>query len=87
MLGDGPIPQEGQEVVFHYNGYNESGAIIDSSYRKGRPAQTRLGIAGLIPGVRMCSGGAGLCRTESALRASSGSHTSMPCKGWGCDPR
>ncbi|KAF5835318.1 hypothetical protein DUNSADRAFT_7550 [Dunaliella salina] len=48
--GQGPLPTEGQEVVFHYNGYNESGALIDSSYRKGRPAQTRLGVAGLIPG-------------------------------------
>eukprot|EP00967_Tisochrysis_lutea_P052833 scaffold65504_cov17-Tisochrysis_lutea.AAC.2 len=48
--GQGPMPMEGQEVLFHYNGYNESGAIIDSSYRKGRPAQTRLGVAGLIPG-------------------------------------
>lgn len=42
---------EGQQVVFDYTGYNESGAAIDSSYRQGRPAETRLGIAGLIPGV------------------------------------
>eukprot|EP00877_Chromochloris_zofingiensis_P004075 jgi/Chrzof1/13669/Cz08g07130.t1 len=49
-VGEGSPPSEGQEVVFDYTGYNESGAIIDSSYRQGRPAQTRLGIKGLIPG-------------------------------------
>eukprot|EP00955_Chlamydomonas_euryale_P086795 364246-Chlamydomonas_euryale.AAC.16 len=39
-----------QEVIFNYTGYNESGTTIDSSYRKGQPAQAQLGIAGLIPG-------------------------------------
>ncbi len=38
------------QVVFQYTGYNESGSVIDSSFRQGRPAQTRLGINGLIPG-------------------------------------
>ncbi len=49
--GSGSTPEDGQEVVFHYTGYNESGTLIDSSYRQGRPAQTRLGIAGMIPGA------------------------------------
>jgi FKBP-type peptidyl-prolyl cis-trans isomerase len=48
--GQGSSPVDGQEVVFDYTGYNESGGVIDSSYRQGRPSQTRLGIAGLIPG-------------------------------------
>ena len=48
--GSGPLPVDGQEVVFHYTGYNESGTVIDSSYRQGRPAQTRLGVKGMIPG-------------------------------------
>ncbi len=39
-----------QQVVFDYTAYNESAATIDSSYRKGQPAQTQLGIQGLIPG-------------------------------------
>ncbi len=39
-----------QEVVFHYAAYNESGRRIDSSYLKGQPARTRMGIQGLIPG-------------------------------------
>jgi FKBP-type peptidyl-prolyl cis-trans isomerase len=48
-----PLPIEGQEVVFDYVGYNESGAVIDSSYRQGRPSQTRLGVKGLIPGFEL----------------------------------
>ena len=49
-----------RQVAFDYVGYNESGAVIDSSYRLGRPASTRLGIKGLIPGAlllwRCCCG-------------------------------
>jgi FKBP-type peptidyl-prolyl cis-trans isomerase len=54
-IGDAkkPLPLDGQEVVFDYVGYNESGAVIDSSYRLGRPAQTRLGVKGLIPGFEL----------------------------------
>lgn len=48
--GNGSLPQDGQQVTFDYTAYNESGARIDSTYQKGRPAQTRLGINGLIPG-------------------------------------
>lgn len=49
-LPPGVQPIDGQEVVFNYVAYNESGGKIDSSYRQGRPGQTRLGINGLIPG-------------------------------------
>eukprot|EP00879_Flechtneria_rotunda_P003786 GHRR01004026.1.p1 GENE.GHRR01004026.1~~GHRR01004026.1.p1 ORF type:complete len:257 (+),score=85.16 GHRR01004026.1:193-963(+) len=55
--GSGSNPTDGQQVVFDYTGYNESGAIIDSSYRKGRPAETRIGIQGLIPGEFVCPAG------------------------------
>lgn len=48
--GEGEPPMDGQQVVFHYVGYNESGTVIDSSYRQKRPAETRLGINGMIPG-------------------------------------
>lgn len=48
--GRGSVPQDGQQVTFDYTAYNESGSRIDSTYQKGRPAQTRLGINGLIPG-------------------------------------
>jgi len=47
---DAPSPQDGQSVVFHYIAYNESGGLIDSTYRQGRPAETRMGIGGMIPG-------------------------------------
>ncbi|KAG2500730.1 hypothetical protein HYH03_001494 [Edaphochlamys debaryana] len=48
--GRGLMPVEGQEVVFNYTGYNESGSVIDTSFRQGRAAQTRLGVKGMIPG-------------------------------------
>lgn len=49
-VGEGDLPRDGQQVIFHYVGFNESGAVIDSSYRQNRPAETRLGINGMIPG-------------------------------------
>ncbi len=52
--GKGALPQDGQQVTFDYTAYNESGSRIDSTYTKGRPAQTRLGINGLIPGEAFC---------------------------------
>ena len=47
------FPTEGQQVAFDYTAYNESASVIDSSYRKGQAAQTRIGIQGLIPGFEM----------------------------------
>ena len=49
--GSGPRPEDGQQVTFDYTAYNENGNRIDSSYKQGRPAMTRLGINGLIPGL------------------------------------
>lgn len=49
-VGEGENPVDGQEIVFNYTAYNESGGTIDSTYRQGRPAETRLGIKGMIPG-------------------------------------
>lgn len=51
-VGD-KYPEDGQQVTFDYTAYNESAAVIDSSYRKGQPAQTRLGINGMIPGFEL----------------------------------
>jgi len=48
--GEGKTPSDGQQVVFHYTGYNENGRRVDSSYQQGQPARTRLGIKGMIPG-------------------------------------
>ena len=50
VLGKGDLPKDGQEVTFEYVAYNENGGTIDSTYRKGVPASTRLGINGMIPG-------------------------------------
>jgi FKBP-type peptidyl-prolyl cis-trans isomerase len=50
VTGEGDLPRDGQEVTFQYVAYNESGGTIDSTYRKGVPASTRLGINGMIPG-------------------------------------
>ena len=52
--GSGPHPEDGQQVTFDYTAYNENGNRIDSSYKQGRPAATRLGINGLIPGTHRC---------------------------------
>ncbi|KAL4447299.1 hypothetical protein ABPG77_007332 [Micractinium sp. CCAP 211/92] len=51
--GSGECPVDGQQVIFDYTAYNEAAATIDSSYRKGQPAQTQLGIQGLIPGFEL----------------------------------
>lgn len=50
--GGGMPPDDGQEVEFHYSAYNENGSRIDSSFSKGKPAKTRMGIKGLIPGLQ-----------------------------------
>lgn len=39
------------QVVFDYTAYNEQGRRIDTTYTKGAPARTRVGIQGLIPGA------------------------------------
>lgn len=52
-VGRGLPPQEGQQVMFDYTGYNESGTVIDSTYRQQRSAVARLGIGGLIPGFEL----------------------------------
>jgi hypothetical protein len=35
-LGTGDAPVDGQQIVFNYAAYNESGGLIDSSYRQAR---------------------------------------------------
>ncbi|CAM6107299.1 unnamed protein product [Calypogeia fissa] len=50
VVGNGDLPKDGQQVIFHYTGYNESGRRVDSSYQQGQPARTRVGIQGMIPG-------------------------------------
>ncbi|KAK6920361.1 FKBP-type peptidyl-prolyl cis-trans isomerase domain [Dillenia turbinata] len=49
-VGKGDCPKAGQQVTFHYIGYNESGRRIDSTYLQGFPARIRLGTNALVPG-------------------------------------
>ncbi|KGN56374.1 peptidyl-prolyl cis-trans isomerase FKBP20-2, chloroplastic [Cucumis sativus] len=49
-VGNGDCPKDGQQVIFHYVGYNESGRRIDSTYLQGSPARIRVGTNALVPG-------------------------------------
>ncbi|KAI9077900.1 hypothetical protein K1719_040161 [Acacia pycnantha] len=49
-VGKGDCPKDGQQVTFHYIGYNESGRRIDSTYLQNSPARIRLGTKSLVPG-------------------------------------
>lgn len=49
-VGKGDCPKDGQQVIFHYVGYNESGRRIDSTYLQGSPAKIRMGTKALVPG-------------------------------------
>ncbi|KAK2352518.1 hypothetical protein P8452_73332 [Trifolium repens] len=49
-VGTGDCPKDGQQVTFHYVGYNESGRRIDSTYLQGAPAKIRMGNKALVPG-------------------------------------
>lgn len=49
-VGEGDCPKDGQQVTFHYVGYNESGRRIDSTYLQGSPAKIRMGTKALVPG-------------------------------------
>ncbi|KAK9148489.1 hypothetical protein Scep_007246 [Stephania cephalantha] len=48
-VGNGEQPKDGQQVTFHYVGYNESGRRIDSTYLQGSPAKIRMGTKALVP--------------------------------------
>jgi len=52
-VGEGESPKDNQECTFEYVAYNENGGTIDSTYRRGAPASTRLGINGMIPGFEL----------------------------------
>ncbi|XWS77307.1 hypothetical protein CRYUN_Cryun01aG0250000 [Craigia yunnanensis] len=52
-VGKGDCPKAGQQVTFHYIGYNESGRRIDSTYLQGSPARIRLGTNAVVPGEKI----------------------------------
>ncbi|CAL5062719.1 unnamed protein product [Urochloa decumbens] len=47
-VGTGNSPKDGQQIIFHYVGYNEAGRRIDSTYIQGSPAKIRLGNGTLL---------------------------------------
>ncbi|KNA26094.1 hypothetical protein SOVF_000140 [Spinacia oleracea] len=49
-VGEGDYPKDGQQIIFQYIGYNETGRRIDSTYLQGAPAKIRLGTKALVPG-------------------------------------
>ena len=50
-VGDGPSPQKGQTVTVNYSGVTQSTGIeFDSSYKRGVPADFKIGVGKVIPG-------------------------------------
>eukprot|EP01023_Acetabularia_acetabulum_P062113 TRINITY_DN7594_c0_g1_i8.p1 TRINITY_DN7594_c0_g1~~TRINITY_DN7594_c0_g1_i8.p1 ORF type:complete len:273 (-),score=43.33 TRINITY_DN7594_c0_g1_i8:247-1065(-) len=53
VVGTGVLPGDGDEVIFDYQSFNESAKLIDTTYGSSKPAETRLGVGGLIPGFEI----------------------------------
>ncbi|CAK8564807.1 unnamed protein product [Lathyrus sativus] len=49
-VGTGDCPKDGEQVTFHYVGYDESGRRIESTYLQRFPAKIRMGNNALVPG-------------------------------------
>jgi peptidylprolyl isomerase len=50
-VGDGPSPQKGQTVTVNYRGVTQStGKEFDSSYKRGVPADFKIGVGVVIKG-------------------------------------
>ncbi len=50
VVGDGPAPMPGQEVLVHYTGWLPEGGKFDSSIDRGEPFRFNLGMGQVIPG-------------------------------------
>jgi peptidylprolyl isomerase len=50
VVGDGPAPKPGQEVLVHYTGWLQEGGKFDSSLDRGEPFRFNLGMGQVIPG-------------------------------------
>ncbi len=49
--GDGPTPQEGDQVSVHYTGQLSDGSVFDSSYERDEPVQFSMGSGEVLPGL------------------------------------
>lgn len=52
-LGDGPEVASGDYIIIHYKGTLEDGKQFDSSYDRGQPFKTRIGVGQVIEGWDM----------------------------------
>lgn len=48
--GTGDKPQQGETALVHYKGYFLNGEVFDSSYKRGKPIEVKIGQGGLIQG-------------------------------------
>ena len=48
--GAGRKPKKGERVRIHYTGYLKDGTIFDSSIKKGKPFETKIGVGQVIQG-------------------------------------
>jgi FKBP-type peptidyl-prolyl cis-trans isomerase len=52
-VGTGPEVQSGDTIRIHYNGTLLNGKEFDSSYKRGQPFETRIGVGNVIEGWEM----------------------------------
>ena len=52
-VGEGDEVKSGDYIVIHYNGTLENGQKFDSSYDRGAPFKTRIGVGAVIDGWDM----------------------------------
>ncbi len=51
--GEGKEVTSGDFIVIHYHGTLENGKVFDSSYERGKPFETRIGVGQVIDGWDM----------------------------------
>ncbi|KGM13561.1 FKBP-type peptidyl-prolyl cis-trans isomerase [Cellulomonas bogoriensis] len=50
IVGPGEPVEAGQQVTFHYTGWTLDGEVFDSSWDRGQPFETMIGVGQVIPG-------------------------------------
>jgi FKBP-type peptidyl-prolyl cis-trans isomerase len=51
VIGKGKVPKEGSKVSINYEGYLSNGKLFDSSLKRSKPFQFRLGTSQVIKGL------------------------------------